>query len=98
MGQKTWQSDFVTRQCAVSHSKTSERNRLDGTSFRTRRTPQTWRHLTITSSHQWGTRSQSSTSAISRKLENGSTNGLPQKTSSFSGMVFINYLKDVRNV
>jgi len=73
-------------------------NRLDGTSFRTRRTPQTWRHLTITSSRQWGTRSQSSTSAISRKLENGSTNGLPQKTSSFSGMVFINYLKDGRNV
>lgn len=26
MGQKTWQSDFVTRQCAVSHSKTSERH------------------------------------------------------------------------
>jgi hypothetical protein len=48
----------------------------------------------ITSSHQWDTCLQSSTSAISKKLENGSTNGLPQTKNSFSGKVFITYLKD----
>ena len=26
MGQKTWQSDFVTRQCPISHIKTGERH------------------------------------------------------------------------
>ncbi|GFQ83544.1 hypothetical protein TNCT_577311 [Trichonephila clavata] len=33
----------------------------------------------------------------SEEVGNGSTNGLPQKTSNFSGMVFTNYLKDKRN-
>ena len=26
MGQETWQSDFITRQCPVSHIKTGERH------------------------------------------------------------------------
>ncbi|GFT95833.1 hypothetical protein TNCV_311851 [Trichonephila clavipes] len=97
MGQKTWQSDFVTRQCTVSHSKTSERHlEIIWTSV----LPpllysQTWRHLTITSSLQGA---HARRAAISKKSENGPTNGLPQKTSSFSGMVFINHLKDVPNV
>lgn len=83
---------------APSHNAKAVKDTLKSLGWDTRRTPPTWRHLTITSSHQWGTRSQSSTSAISRKLENGSTNGLPQKTNSFSGMVFMTYLKDGRSV
>jgi hypothetical protein len=62
--------------------------------LRPRHNPLTWQHLTITSLHQWDMLLQSSTSAISRKLENGSTNVLPQNKNSFSGEVFITYLKD----
>ena len=73
-------------------------NRLDGTSFLPHRNPLTWWHLTITSLHQWDTRLQSSTTAISKKLENGSTNVLPQNKNRFSGKVFITYLKDGQSV
>jgi hypothetical protein len=37
-------------------------------------------------------------SAILKKLENVSTNVLPQNKNSFSGEVFITYLKDGQNV
>ena len=54
-----------------------------------------WRHLTITSSHQWDTRLQSSTLAISKNCKNGSTNVLAQNKNSFSGEVFIRWSKYV---
>ena len=73
-------------------------NRLDGTSFRPRYNSLTWWHLSITSSHQWDTCLQSSSSAISKKCENGSTNVLPQNKKSFSGEIFITCLKDGRSL
>ena len=86
--------------CMTVHFLTQQKQRktpwncLDGTSFRLPGTPQALCHLIITSSHEWSTSSQSSISGIWRNLKNGSTNGLPEKTSSFSHMAFINYLKD----
>jgi hypothetical protein len=73
-------------------------NCLDGTSFCPRCNPLSWQHLTIASSYQWDTRLQSSTSAILKNCENGSTNVLPQNKNSFSGKVFITYLKDGQSV
>jgi hypothetical protein len=73
-------------------------NCLHGRSFRTYSTPLTWRHLTITSLHQWDTCLQSSTSAFLKELENGSKNCLPQKKKLFFGKVFITYLKDGQSV
>ena len=63
-------------------------NRLDGTCFCPRSNPLTWRHLSPLRIN--GTRA-CATSAISKKLEIGSTNGLPQKKNSFSGNVFITW-------
>ncbi|EFN76007.1 Histone-lysine N-methyltransferase SETMAR, partial [Harpegnathos saltator] len=71
---------------------------LDGKFYRTRRTLQTWLHPTTTFSHRWGTRLQSSTSPISKKLKNGSMNGLAQRRNSFFGMASINCLRDGQNV
>jgi hypothetical protein len=48
--------------------------------------PLTWRHLTITSSHQWDTCLQSSTSAISKKLENGCCFAAKQKQFFWLGI------------
>ncbi|GFQ89184.1 hypothetical protein TNCT_359861 [Trichonephila clavata] len=111
MGQKTCQDDFVKRQFAISHSKTSERH-LEIALMRHPSAPALLvRPGTISLSPlringacvlQWPhcafSAFFSSTSSISKNLENGSTNGLPQNTSNFSCMVFINYLKNGRNL
>jgi hypothetical protein len=60
-----------------SHTSKLAKDTLKDT-FHPRCNPLTWRHLAITSSHQWDRDLQSSTSAISKKFKNGSTNGLPQ--------------------
>ena len=81
----------MTYVCLKETGERQHRNHLDGTSFRPRHNSLILRHLTITSLHQLEMRLQSSTSAISKKLENGSMNVLPQKKKK-SGEVFMRWV------
>lgn len=69
---------------------------LDETSFCSSHTLQTWHPLNISFSQYWKMCSQGRALANSRNLQAGSTRFFSQRTSSFPGMLSINYLKHGR--